>query len=142
MVRWPVPGSRFLVDVTRRAAAGHAVACQDQVDAQARVAPKTGGAVIPPAEHALWLFEFAKHVGQAEVDELAECLAFEWAAENRVSPLVRIVDVFVRGRDVEVAENDKVLVLCQLRLEEVAQGGKPVELVCVLSDPTSAPFGT
>jgi len=78
------------------------------------------------------MIELAEHVSEAEINELAKCLAFGRAAQDSLSPFLRIVNVGVSWCDIEVTEHDNVFVLLHLGFEEVVKRLQPVEFIRVL----------
>ena len=114
MIRWTFPCTRFLVHIARSATLGHCRAGQYQVNTQTCIAAKSGGTIIPPAEHVFRLLEFPKNVAETEFKDGIERITFLRAAQNRIAPLFRIVDIRVGRGDIEVAQHHDIFMLLQL----------------------------
>jgi len=123
------PSTRHAVDPGAAATRPQRVADQDQIDAQAAIAPERALPVIPPRIVSAILFEQPKAVVQAERVQARKCRAFWRRAQHLLVPQRGIVHVAVVRRDVEVAEHDHFWKALQLGREPVVHLREPIEFV-------------
>ena len=115
---------------------------QDVVDPEAAVLGEAQLSVVPPGERLLVRVQRAEAVGEPPGREVRERLALFVAAEDLAAPGIRIVNVDVRRRDVEVPEQGQGAVRARVHSEEATQACHPVELVGVAFAPHGSPVGT
>src|SRR5438105_7688822 len=132
VIRWPLPAARPLVNPRAFAAACERLGDPDVVNAQARVAPESPLAVIPPGELAALRVVQAEGVLEAPPPDPLNRLALRPAEKNVAAPQFRVVHVPVFRRDVEVAAQKKLVVRPELLFEKGAQALQPFELEAVL----------
>src|SRR5262249_20700894 len=87
--------------------------------------------VVPPAERLLRLLEQTEAVFEAKPDPIPENCALGLGAHHLSAPEVRIVDVALLRRNIEVSANDEARVTRELRCDERRRSAAPVELVLV-----------
>ena len=76
---------------------------EDQIDAQAVVAPERALPIVPPAERFFRLLEVAEGIDQSDVADGLQRGALFRAHVHAAHPRRRVVHVTIFGRDVEVA---------------------------------------
>ncbi len=97
--------------VQARQSVCQSLAGQYQVNTQAAVSAKTGGAVVPPAVTFLFLLKQAEGVGQSQVQYFLQGLAFRGAAEDAFVPGFRVIYITVIRCDVEITDHHKACML-------------------------------
>src|SRR5947208_711371 len=120
------------VDLDGEAARGQRGRQEDVVDPEPPAAVERPGAVVPPREEAALLAVESQRVLEAPAHEVAEDGALGVAEHDLAAPLLRVPDVAVLGRDIEVAAERERLVGPGGGLEEGVEAAIPGELVGVL----------
>src|ERR1039457_6226833 len=125
--------ARRAIDVATGAALSQCGGGQHQIDAQALIAAQGSSAVVPPTEGLRWLLEFAEHVAEADLQQLAQRLALGLglADQHRSGPGLRVVHVAILRCDVEIAEHDQVRVAREFLTQPYSQCLEPAQLVLV-----------
>src|SRR5256886_9786327 len=126
------PLALVAIDLDGAAARGERGREQNMVDPEPPAAVEGAGAVVPPREETALLAVKPERVTESPRDQIAERRALRLTEHDLAAPLLRVPDVAVLRRDVEVAaEHDRRVGLGR-GLEEGAEATVPVELVGVL----------
>ena len=85
--------------------------------------------IIPPGENSRRLRMQSQRVAQPDLAKFLKRRAFTLRAHDRAAPKLRIVNIDIFGRDVEVAADDKIDIA--LFCQAIAKSRVPFELVSI-----------
>ena len=105
---------------------------KNQVDAQPATLMEVAGAIIPPAVQLRIVVLLTKQICHTPVAECSEFGALSRADMGGTDELLRVVDVQIGWRDVEVARHDHLLGRLAEGCDVAAQLSEPAQLVLIV----------